>query len=116
MSGTRCGGGWELAHNHWSPSISSNDGAADSAEVAADYFVGCFFFALARRSCFFRRLARFLALSLPLLCPINLIFARFSSPGNGATGMSDMAGNPRGYAVERSGSCQDTMERMGRAT
>src|SRR5438067_4288082 len=38
---------------------------------------GCF--ALARRSCFFRRLARFLALSLPLLCPISPTFARFSS-------------------------------------
>ena len=38
---------------------------------------GCF--ALARRSCFFRRLARFLALSLPLLCPISRTFARFSS-------------------------------------
>lgn len=38
---------------------------------------GCF--ALARRSCFFRRLARFLALSLPLLCPISPTFARFWS-------------------------------------
>ena len=38
---------------------------------------GCF--ALARRSCFCRRLARFLALSLPLLCPISRTFARFSS-------------------------------------
>ena len=38
-----------------------------------------FFFTLARRSCFFRRLARFLTLSLPLLCPINPIFARFLS-------------------------------------
>src|SRR6266478_7315965 len=37
---------------------------------------GCF--ALASRSCFFRRLARFLALSLPLLCPIAATFARFS--------------------------------------
>src|SRR6516165_1516237 len=93
MSGTRCGGGWELAHNHWSPSISSNDGAADSAEVAADYFVGCFFFALARRSFFFRRLARFLALSLPLLCPMNPIFARFWSPSNEANGKSDIEGS-----------------------
>jgi hypothetical protein len=38
---------------------------------------GCF--ALARRSFFFRRLARFLALSLPLLCPMSPTFARFSS-------------------------------------
>ena len=37
--------------------------------------MGCF--ALARRSCFFRRLARFWALSLPLLCPISPTFARF---------------------------------------
>ena len=35
-----------------------------------DYFVGCFFLASARRSLFFRRFARFLELSLPLLCPI----------------------------------------------
>jgi hypothetical protein len=34
------------------------------------YFADFFFFASARRSVFFRRLARFLALSLPLLCPI----------------------------------------------
>jgi hypothetical protein len=33
---------------------------------------GCF--ASARRSAFFRRLARFLKLSLPLLCPINVNF------------------------------------------
>src|SRR5439155_19514309 len=38
---------------------------------------GCF--ALARRSFFFRRFARFLALSLPLLCPIGLTFVRFST-------------------------------------
>ena len=38
---------------------------------------GCF--ALARRSFFFRRLARFLTLSLPLLCPIGLTFAGFPS-------------------------------------
>jgi hypothetical protein len=36
----------------------------------ADFFV--FFFARASRSVFFRRLTRFLALSLPLLCPIHL--------------------------------------------
>ena len=34
------------------------------------YFAAFFFFARARRSVFFRRLARFLALSLPLLFPI----------------------------------------------
>ena len=64
-------------------------GAPDStqrrviAEVARRYFAaffsswragasreGCL--ASARRSVFFRRLARFLALSLPLLCPINV--------------------------------------------
>ncbi len=32
----------------------------------------CFFLASARRSVFFRRVARFLALFLPLLCPIRL--------------------------------------------
>src|SRR5206468_4028216 len=42
------------------------------AKVAARYFaVACFFLASARRSVFFRRFARFLALSLPLLCPIS---------------------------------------------
>src|SRR6266481_4659376 len=42
------------------------------AEVAGRYFAGCcFFLASARRSFFFRRFARFLALSLPLLCPIR---------------------------------------------
>jgi hypothetical protein len=35
------------------------------------YFPALFFFASARRSVFFRRLARFLALSLPLLFPIS---------------------------------------------
>ena len=33
-----------------------------------------FFFVKARRSVFFRRFARFLTLSLPLLCPINVKF------------------------------------------
>ena len=32
---------------------------------------------------------------------------------NGANGMSDMAGNAARVAVERGGSCRDTMERMG---
>jgi hypothetical protein len=32
---------------------------------------------------------------------------------NGANGMSDMAGKAARVAVERSGSCRDTMERMG---
>jgi hypothetical protein len=39
---------------------------------SSSYFVGFFFcFASASRSVFFRRLARFLKLSLPLLCPIS---------------------------------------------
>jgi len=39
----------------------------------SNYFAAFFFaFASARRSVFFRRRARFLALSLPLLCPISL--------------------------------------------
>jgi hypothetical protein len=42
------------------------------AEVAGRYFPVFFFLASARRSVFFRRLARFLALSLPLLFPITL--------------------------------------------
>src|SRR5437016_12502916 len=42
-----------------------------------------FFFASARRSVFFRRLARFLALSLPLLFPISLTFAGLSRCSNG---------------------------------
>jgi hypothetical protein len=42
------------------------------AEVAGRYFSAfCFVLASARRSVFFRRLARFLALSLPLLFPIS---------------------------------------------
>jgi hypothetical protein len=52
------------------------------AEVAGRYFVGCFFFASARRSFFFRRFERFLALSLPLLCPISLTFTRLSRERN----------------------------------
>ena len=43
------------------------------------FLVFLFFFALASRSFFLRRLVRFLTLSLPLLCPINAIFARFLS-------------------------------------
>ena len=43
------------------------------AEVAARYFAAfCFPLASARRSVFFRRLARFFTLSLPWLCPIKL--------------------------------------------
>jgi hypothetical protein len=43
------------------------------AEVAGRYFAAfCFDLASAMRSVFFRRLARFLALSLPLLFPIKL--------------------------------------------
>jgi hypothetical protein len=42
-------------------------------EFAARYFAAFgFFLASARRSVFLRRLARFLALSLPWLCPIRL--------------------------------------------
>jgi hypothetical protein len=58
--------------------------------------------ASARRSVFFRRLARFLALSLPLLFPIGFkthLLARSShvvvstkTESNGASGVSDMAG------------------------
>jgi hypothetical protein len=41
-------------------------------EIEAGYFAGFrFFLASARRSVFFRRLARFFALSLPLLFPIE---------------------------------------------
>ena len=36
-----------------------------------------------------------------------------SSIENGANGMSDMAGNAAEIAVERGGSCVDTMERTG---
>ena len=42
------------------------------AEVAARYFAAFAFLASARRSVFFRRLARFFTLSLPRLCPISL--------------------------------------------
>ena len=44
------------------------------AEVGRRYFAVFFFLASARRSVFFRRLARLFALSLPLLCPINVNF------------------------------------------
>jgi len=40
-------------------------------ESIRTYFAAFFFLASARRSVFFRRLARFLALSLPLLFPIS---------------------------------------------
>jgi|RhiMetdeSRZDD1v2_1073273.scaffolds.fasta_scaffold132202_3 hypothetical protein len=46
----------------------------------------------------------------------NSTLALLSPRSNGATGMSDMAGYAARVAVERSGSCRDTMERMGRAT
>jgi hypothetical protein len=47
--------------------------AISEAEVAGRYFAAfCFVLASARRSVFFRRLARLLALSLPLLLPISL--------------------------------------------
>jgi hypothetical protein len=45
--------------------------AIRSLKVAARYFAAFAFLASARRSAFFRRLARFLALSLPLLFPIS---------------------------------------------
>ena len=44
------------------------------------YFADFFFLASARRSVFFRRFARFLALSLPLLCPISLNVRLFAAP------------------------------------
>ena len=44
------------------------------------YFADFFFLASARRSVFFRRFARFLALSLPLLCPICLNVRLFAAP------------------------------------
>src|SRR6516164_971077 len=120
-----------MARNHWPPSISSrstgliwqrqqnpirNKKLGSQAPYLLAFFPwravasreGCF--ALARRSYFFRRLARFLALSLPLLCPIGLTFARVWRPSNGATGMSDMAGYAATVAVEPSGSERDTME------
>ena len=73
------------------------------AKVAARYFaVRCFFLASARRSVFFRRFARFLALSLPLLCPIGFkthllapsrhVVVSTKTESNGASGVSDMAG------------------------
>ena len=63
----------------WSGTLSEfrcdRDFSISGAEVAAYYFAAAFFFfASARRSVFFRRFARFLALSLPLLCPINVNF------------------------------------------
>src|SRR4029077_3020831 len=46
--------------------------AAGASTAAQRYFAAlCFFLASARRSVFFRRLARFLTLSLPWLCPIS---------------------------------------------
>jgi len=42
---------------------------SDPSHYFSAFFL--FFFAKARRSVFFRRFARFLALSLPLLCPIR---------------------------------------------
>jgi hypothetical protein len=73
------------------------------AKVAARYLaVRCFFLASARRSVFFRRFARFLALSLPLLCPIGFkthllapsrhVVVSTKTESNGASGVSDMAG------------------------
>jgi hypothetical protein len=50
----------------------NDEGSQQEAGAAARYFPAFFFFASARRSVFFRRLARFLALSLPLLFPISL--------------------------------------------
>ena len=50
-------------------------------EIAERYFAAfCFFLASARRSVFFRRLARFLALSLPRLCPIRLNLRALVAP------------------------------------
>jgi hypothetical protein len=77
--------------------------AQSKAKVAARYFaVRCFFLASARRSVFFRRFARFLALSLPLLCPIGFkthllapsrhVVVSTKTESNGASGVSDMAG------------------------
>ena len=71
-------------------------------EPIRTYFAAFFFLASARRSVFFRRLARFLALSLPLLFPISFKTHSLAPPrhvvvstkteSNGASGVSDMAG------------------------
>jgi hypothetical protein len=74
------------------------------AEVAGRYFVAfCFVLASARRSVFFRRLARLLALSLPLLLPISPTFARLSRRSNGANGMSDIEGKVAREAMSEYG-------------
>jgi hypothetical protein len=59
-------------HNPSLRNISWSSASISEAGVARRYFAACFPFASARRSIFFRRRARFLALSLPLLFPINL--------------------------------------------
>jgi len=72
-------------------------------QESARYFaVRCFFLASARRSVFFRRFARFLALSLTLLCPIGFkthllppsrhVVVSTKTESNKAGGVSDMAG------------------------
>jgi hypothetical protein len=53
-----------------------------------------------------------------LLCAVRVLcgeiwFRNAFSQLNRAHGMSDMAGNAARAAVERSGSCRDTMEPMG---
>jgi hypothetical protein len=59
-------------HNPSLRNISWSSASISEAGVARRYFAaGCFLLASARRSVFFRRLARFLALSLPLLFPIS---------------------------------------------
>src|SRR6266498_1865051 len=61
------------------PSAAAGRGTRD--RFRKRYFADfCFFLASARRSVFFRRLARFLALSLPLLFPIRLITRRSVAP------------------------------------
>ena len=52
------------------------------------YFAAFFFFPRARRSVFFRRLARFLALSLPLLFPISLNLRPLVAPDQFVGGFS----------------------------
>ena len=66
---------------------------------------GCF--ALARRSCFCRRLARFLALSLPLLCPIASTFARFSIESKASDWISRHGVKPGKTRVEGGGRDQN---------
>ena len=90
-------------YDEWSVPGSRELAGQSKAKVAARYFaVRCFFLASARRSVFFRRLARFLALSLPLLCPIGFkthllapsrhVVVSTKTESNGASGVSDMAG------------------------